>query len=95
MHLRESVEDLAPEDALEKLLAEHSMDFEDWGNLSFKKEADLRAEQDAAELRFRQEIIEGDMFATLENNPSSYFNLKALFSTLQSSRSSEELFVLA
>ncbi|MCI93990.1 hypothetical protein A2U01_0115288, partial [Trifolium medium] len=24
MHLRESVEDLAPEDALEKLLAEHS-----------------------------------------------------------------------
>ncbi|PNY08031.1 hypothetical protein L195_g004541 [Trifolium pratense] len=88
--LAKELKDLAPADALNKLLSSHGAsnpNAEDKESLLEKKQFDH-------ELRFRREILHGDMLGLLERDSSIYFNIKALFNKLQNPRTSEAIFLL-
>ncbi|MCI37106.1 hypothetical protein A2U01_0058330, partial [Trifolium medium] len=58
------------------------------------RERALQLEQEEHELRFQREIMEGDMLALVERDPTLYFNIKSLFNKLQTPRTNEALFQL-
>jgi predicted XRE-type DNA-binding protein len=84
----QSVKDLTPEDALDKLLTNYGACLPSAAD----KEKDIQIEQSEHELRFQREVVNGDMFALLEQDPSIYANIKALFSKLQTPQTAESLF---
>ncbi|XP_045794262.1 uncharacterized protein LOC123889110 [Trifolium pratense] len=91
--LAKELKDLTPVDALSKLLSSHgtsSSAFEDAGG-----EGDvLEQEQFEHEIRFRREILTGDMLGLLERDSSIYYNIKALFRKLQNPKTDEAMFLL-
>ncbi|MCI58046.1 hypothetical protein A2U01_0079299, partial [Trifolium medium] len=89
-----SLENLAPEDALERLLSRHGGDNNESNPSAADKERALQLEQAALELRFKQEILEGNMLEEVEKDPTSYFGIKAFLSNLQTTRTNEALLLL-
>ncbi|PNX95171.1 hypothetical protein L195_g018355, partial [Trifolium pratense] len=88
--LARELKDLTPADALNKLLSSHGA-----SNPNAEDKEDLlEQEQFDHELRFKREILEGDMLGLLERDSSIYFNIKALFNKLQNPRTNETTFLL-
>ncbi|PNX96541.1 hypothetical protein L195_g019750, partial [Trifolium pratense] len=71
--LAKELKDLTPTDALSKLLLNHGTSNPN----AEDKESLLEQEQFDHELRFKREIIDGDMLGLLERDSSIYFNIKA------------------
>ncbi|CAJ2679323.1 unnamed protein product [Trifolium pratense] len=91
--LAKELKDLTSVDALNKLLSSHGTsssaveDTEGNGDV-------LEQEQFEHEIRFRREILNGDMLGLLERDSSIYYNIKALFRKLQNPRTDEAMFLL-
>jgi esterase/lipase len=86
----QSLKDLTPDEALDKLLSSYGA----YTPALSDKENATQLEQADHEARFRREVIEGDILEFVEKNPSLYPNVKALFSTLQTSQTREDSFLL-
>jgi hypothetical protein len=86
----QSLKDLTPDEALDKLLSSYGA----YTPALSDKENATQLEQADHEARFRREVIEGDILEFVEKNPSLYLNVKALFSTLQTSQTREDPFLL-
>ncbi|CAJ2640928.1 unnamed protein product [Trifolium pratense] len=91
--LAKELRDLTPADALNKLLSSHGASSSAVGNTEDKEDA-LAQEQFEHEIRFRREILNGDMLGLLEHDSSIYYNIKALFRKLQNPRTDEAMFLL-
>jgi hypothetical protein len=86
----QSLKDLTPDEALDKLLSNYGA----YTPALSDRERATQLEQTEHEARFRREVLEGDILEFVEKNPSLYPNVKALFSTLQTSQTREDLFLL-
>ncbi|PNX91429.1 hypothetical protein L195_g047560, partial [Trifolium pratense] len=84
------LKDLTPADALNKLLSSHGAS----SSTAEDKEDLLEQEQFGHEIRFRREILNGDMLGLLERDSSIYYNIKALFHKLQNPMTNEAMFLL-
>ncbi|PNX65429.1 hypothetical protein L195_g054532, partial [Trifolium pratense] len=88
--LAKELKDLTPADALNKLLSSHGAS----SSTAEDKEDLLEQEQFGHEIRFRREILNGDMLGLLERDSSIYYNIKALFHKLQNPMTNEAMFLL-
>ncbi|CAJ2651849.1 unnamed protein product [Trifolium pratense] len=91
--LAKELKDLTPADALNKLLSSHGASSSAVKDTEGKEDA-LAQEQFEHEIRFRREILNGDMLGLLERDSSIYYNIKALFRKLQNPRTNEAMFLL-
>ncbi|XP_045831590.1 uncharacterized protein LOC123922983 [Trifolium pratense] len=91
--LARELKDLTPADALNKLLSSHGASSSAIEDTEGKEDA-LAQEQFEHEIRFRREILNGDMLGLLERDSSIYYNIKALFRKLQNPMTNEAMFLL-
>ncbi|XP_045802476.1 uncharacterized protein LOC123896078 [Trifolium pratense] len=91
--LAKELKDLTPVDALNKLLSSHGASSSAVEDTEGKEDV-LEQEQFEHEIRFRREILNGDMLGLLERDSSIYYNIKALFRKLQNPRTDEAMFLL-
>ncbi|PNX96944.1 hypothetical protein L195_g020162 [Trifolium pratense] len=91
--LAKELKDLTPADALNKLLSSHGTSSSAAEDTEGQEDL-LEQEQFGHEIRFRREILDGDMLSLLERDSSIYYNIKALFHKLQSPMTNEAMFLL-